>query len=77
MCYSEQLTHKSCVQLLQGLASKQHDVTADHMIALLAMRDDMSKSKVKQVTCVYIVSYNAAMHGALPDIASCMHVSKV
>ena len=35
--------------LLQGLASKEHDVTADHMIALLAMRDDMSKSKVKQV----------------------------
>lgn len=34
---------------VSGLASKQHDVTADHMIALLAMRDDMSKSKVKQL----------------------------
>ncbi|XP_065898637.1 exocyst complex component 3-like [Dysidea avara] len=34
---------------ISGLASKQSDITADHIIALLAMRDDMSKSKVKQL----------------------------
>lgn len=43
------MTHSLCVKLSQGLASKHHDLTADHMIALLAMRDNMSKSKVKQV----------------------------
>lgn len=35
--------------LLQGLASNHHDVTADHIISLLAMRGDMNKRKVQQV----------------------------
>ena len=73
-------SHIVCQTVSQGLASKHHDLTADHMIALLAMRDNMSKSKVKQVnicsSCYHdvissiVYSYNILLvYGYI--IASC------
>ena len=38
--------------IIQALVSKQSDNATDHIVAFLAMRDDMSKSKVKQVCSV-------------------------